>query len=232
MEPEGQDDVSAPLKLDLDVLAALVAIALVAAVVAEFTTGVPSSTRRPGGDDASAGMTAALASAEVELEPHQLGIGGAPCSVTRSAALRRRALRRIGADPKARALASGSAELRITWATICREVTKLRVGILGGEVLPLATNFATTELKAANRWRNVVTPLGLEPRRRAATWRRKTATSHDLKWLPGHRVPVHPGWSRLISAFWATVASRSCRGTAALAMSLAGCAPPAGSQRP
>ena len=36
MEPEGQDDVSAPLKLDLDVLAALVAIALVAAVVAEL----------------------------------------------------------------------------------------------------------------------------------------------------------------------------------------------------
>jgi hypothetical protein len=25
---------------------------------------------------------------------------------------------------------------------------------------------------------------------------------------PGHRIPVHPGWSRLISAFWATVASR------------------------
>jgi hypothetical protein len=32
----------------------------------------------------------------------------------------------------------------------------------------------------------VVTPLGLEPRRWAATWRRQTAASHDPKWLPGH----------------------------------------------
>lgn len=48
---------------------------------------------------------------------------------------------------------------RFTWATICREVSKLRVSILDGEVLPLAT----TELKAAKRWRKVVTPMGLEP---------------------------------------------------------------------
>lgn len=52
---------------------------------------------------------------------------------------------------------------RFTWATICREVSKLRVGILGGEVLSLATSLATTELKAARRWRKVVTPMGLEP---------------------------------------------------------------------
>jgi len=51
---------------------------------------------------------------------------------------------------------------RFTWATICREVAKLRVDILGGEGLPLATNFATTELKVASRWQKVVTPLGLE----------------------------------------------------------------------
>src|ERR1700759_3306024 len=31
---------------------------------------------------------------------------------------------------------------RFTWATICREVEKLCVGILDGEVLPLATSFA------------------------------------------------------------------------------------------
>jgi hypothetical protein len=52
---------------------------------------------------------------------------------------------------------------RFTWATICREVGKLRVDILDGEVLPLATGSATTELRAVNRWRKVVTPMGLEP---------------------------------------------------------------------
>ena len=43
-------------------------------------------------------------------------------------------------------------------ATICREVSKLRVGILvgilGGEVLILATSSATTELNAQKRWIN------------------------------------------------------------------------------
>ena len=48
---------------------------------------------------------------------------------------------------------------RFTWATIRREVNKLRVSILDGEVLPLAT----TERKAEKRWRKVVTPMGLEP---------------------------------------------------------------------
>lgn len=65
---------------------------------------------------------------------------------------------------------------RFTWPTICRELEKLRVGILGGEVLPLAT----TELKAARRWRKVVTPMGLEPWCWATTRRIETATSHDL----------------------------------------------------
>jgi len=46
---------------------------------------------------------------------------------------------------------------------LCAEVAKLRVSTLDGELLPLATVFATAELKAANRWRNIVTPLGLEP---------------------------------------------------------------------
>jgi hypothetical protein len=43
--------------------------------------------------------------------------------------------------------------------------------------------------------------LGLEPRRRAATWRRKTVNSHDLKWLtwlpdpgPSRLVPAHLGF--------------------------------------
>jgi hypothetical protein len=42
-------------------------------------------------------------------------------------------------------------------------VAKLRVAMRDGDLLPLATGFATAELKAANRWRKVVTPLGLEP---------------------------------------------------------------------
>ena len=39
-------------------------------------------------------------------------------------------------------------------------VAKLRVAMLGRRALP----FATTKLKAENRWRKVVTPLGLEPK--------------------------------------------------------------------
>ena len=65
---------------------------------------------------------------------------------------------------------------RFTWATIGREVSKFRVCILGGEPLPLATS----EIEAAKRWRNVVTPMGLEPWHRVTTRRMKTATSHDL----------------------------------------------------
>lgn len=53
---------------------------------------------------------------------------------------------------------------RATWGALCAEVAKLRVATLDGELLPLATGFATAELKAANRWRKVVTPLGLEPK--------------------------------------------------------------------
>jgi integrase len=53
---------------------------------------------------------------------------------------------------------------RATWAALCTEVAKLRVSTLDGDILPLATGFATTELRATNRWRNIVTPLGLEPK--------------------------------------------------------------------
>jgi hypothetical protein len=54
---------------------------------------------------------------------------------------------------------------RATWGALCTEVAKLRVSTLDGELLPLATGFATAELRVANRWRNVVTPSGLEPDR-------------------------------------------------------------------
>jgi integrase len=49
---------------------------------------------------------------------------------------------------------------RFSWATICREVGKLRVSVLDGEVLPLATGFATAELSAENRCRKRATPTG------------------------------------------------------------------------
>ncbi len=52
---------------------------------------------------------------------------------------------------------------RAQWPALCAEVGKLRVSTLDGEILPLATGFATAEVKAANRWRKVVTPMGLEP---------------------------------------------------------------------
>jgi hypothetical protein len=52
---------------------------------------------------------------------------------------------------------------RAQWPALCAEVAKLRVSTLDGEILPLATGFATAEVKAAKRWRKVVTPMGLEP---------------------------------------------------------------------
>lgn len=52
---------------------------------------------------------------------------------------------------------------RFSWATICREVVKLNVGILGGEPLRVITEQLQAEVKAAGRWQNMVTPKGLEP---------------------------------------------------------------------
>jgi hypothetical protein len=49
---------------------------------------------------------------------------------------------------------------RATWGALCGDVAKLRVSMLDGEILPLATGFATAERNAANRWRNMATPTG------------------------------------------------------------------------
>lgn len=75
---------------------------------------------------------------------------------------------------------------RFSWATVCREVAKLKVGLLGGKALPLLGAQATaeggasgpargagargkfltgslqSEKRAAARWTSVVTPKGLE----------------------------------------------------------------------
>ena len=48
---------------------------------------------------------------------------------------------------------------RFSWKVICREVAKLEIGLLDGEILMLGT----AERRASNRWRKVVTPMGLEP---------------------------------------------------------------------
>ena len=54
---------------------------------------------------------------------------------------------------------------RFSWAVYCREVEKLRVQIRTGEVLELGTGQGTAEKKARGRWRKLVTPPGLEPRK-------------------------------------------------------------------
>ena len=52
---------------------------------------------------------------------------------------------------------------RAQWPALCAEVGKLRISTLDGEILPLATNHATTELSAQKRWRKHATPTGFEP---------------------------------------------------------------------
>lgn len=58
---------------------------------------------------------------------------------------------------------------RFSWSVMCREIGKLRVSILDGKVLPLLTESLQAEAKAGARWRNRVTPKGLEPSNRAPT---------------------------------------------------------------
>ncbi len=51
---------------------------------------------------------------------------------------------------------------RFSWEAICREISKLKVEILDGKVLELATGSLQSEKKAGARWTSVVTPSGLE----------------------------------------------------------------------
>lgn len=46
------------------------------------------------------------------------------------------------------------------WLALCTEMAKLRVSVLGGEVLALATDFATREIEARKRWRNEARAMG------------------------------------------------------------------------
>ncbi len=54
------------------------------------------------------------------------------------------------------------------WPALCEEVAKLKISLREGKVLDedsgaLATEFATNQLKARNRWTKLVTPSGIEP---------------------------------------------------------------------
>jgi hypothetical protein len=51
---------------------------------------------------------------------------------------------------------------RATWAALCAEVAKLKVSILDGKLLELATHLATSERKSRNRRTNVVGVVGIE----------------------------------------------------------------------
>jgi len=52
---------------------------------------------------------------------------------------------------------------RATWTALCAEIGKLKVAILDGKLLELATDFATVERKYRNRWSNFVGVVGIEP---------------------------------------------------------------------
>lgn len=54
------------------------------------------------------------------------------------------------------------------WPALCEEVAKLKISLREGKVLDgnlgaLATEFATSQRRARNRWTKLVTPSGIEP---------------------------------------------------------------------
>jgi integrase len=51
---------------------------------------------------------------------------------------------------------------RAPWPALCAELGKLRISVLDGKVLALATRSATRDLTLLNRWRNMATPTGFE----------------------------------------------------------------------
>lgn len=73
---------------------------------------------------------------------------------------------------------------RFSWAALCRELEKLQVTIPVGDPLPLVTSSLHAEAKARNRWRKVVTPLGLEHRLASA---RMTEDSHSSSGDASHQ---------------------------------------------
>lgn len=52
---------------------------------------------------------------------------------------------------------------RFSWASLCREVEKLKVVILEGDALKFVTSSLHMEIRSRKRWAFAVTPSGLEP---------------------------------------------------------------------
>jgi len=109
----------------------------------------------------------------------------------------------------------------LPWAALCAEVAKVRISLREVE-MPRQASLAASEATSAevelltpdltgsgtheNHRLKLAERTGLEPGSMAATWRTKTATSHDHAWLPSELVLTSPGQSRSMSTFWATVA--------------------------
>lgn len=83
---------------------------------------------------------------------------------------------------------------RYGWAAICREVAKLRVSILDGEVLALGTGRGTASPSRSNRWRKDATPTGFE-----GVSVSTRARSGDVK-TRGYEAETHPSASPLPEA--------------------------------
>lgn len=49
------------------------------------------------------------------------------------------------------------------WEALCAEVAKLKISLLDGALVPLATDLATGPRSTTKRWRKVATPTGFEP---------------------------------------------------------------------
>ena len=70
---------------------------------------------------------------------------------------------------------------RFSWSAICREVAKLKVDILDGEVLAFTTASLQREKSAGRRWTSPVTPLGLETKFESGSGAPLTSNSDDSR---------------------------------------------------
>lgn len=69
---------------------------------------------------------------------------------------------------------------RVSWGALCAQVLKLRISAEPrGQVLPLATVFATVEKQARNRWGKAVRAEGLEGAKNAVHARQKLLSSQE-----------------------------------------------------
>lgn len=107
---------------------------------------------------------------------------------------------------------------RFSWAAICREVGKLRVTVLDGKVLELATEFATAESKSGNRWTKQVTPLGLEGNNMTDPVRSSAVTSGNFN---GAVVQIDTRCSKIVASLATSLAAAVLAGDFSRARELA-----------